>query len=97
MIGDGDVCTPSALPTEVVPGFLFIGSFDHASRADLLKTLGITHVLNVRYMNTNIRLQTTPCRIEKWNKFYYPFYFANLSSSSSHLLHADCPYLPVSL
>ena len=47
MMDPGDVCTPSALPTEVVPGFLFIGSFDHASRADLMKTLGITHILNV--------------------------------------------------
>ena len=35
------------MPTEVVPGFLFVGSFDHASRADLMKTLGITHVVNV--------------------------------------------------
>lgn len=61
MVGDGDVCTPSALPTEVVPGFIFIGSFDHASRADLLKTLGITHVLNT--------VPTCPCLYK--NSFTY--------------------------
>jgi dual specificity MAP kinase phosphatase len=47
MLENADIHTPSALPTEIIPGFLFIGSFDHASRADLLKTLGITHILNV--------------------------------------------------
>ena len=40
--------TPSALPTEVLPGFLFLGTYDHASRAELLKTLGIGNILNVR-------------------------------------------------
>lgn len=39
---------PSALPTEVLPGFLFLGTYDHASRAELLKTLGIGNILNVR-------------------------------------------------
>ena len=38
----------SAFPSEVVPGFLYLGSYDHASRAELLKTLGISHILNVR-------------------------------------------------
>lgn len=37
---------PSALPTEVLPGFLFLGTYDHASRAELLKTLGIGNILN---------------------------------------------------
>ena len=40
--------TPSAMPTEVLPGFLFLGTYDHASRAELLKTLGIGNILNVR-------------------------------------------------
>ncbi|GAB4822373.1 hypothetical protein N2152v2_009419 [Parachlorella kessleri] len=35
------------MPTEVLPGFLFLGSYDHASRAELLKALGIGHILNV--------------------------------------------------
>ena len=33
---------------QVLPGFLFLGSYDNASRTEVLKTLGITHVLNVR-------------------------------------------------
>ena len=45
----GDCAAPSTLPSELVPGFLFLGSYDHASRADLLKTLGITHILNVTH------------------------------------------------
>ncbi|KAG7666801.1 hypothetical protein Ndes2526B_g04704 [Nannochloris sp. 'desiccata'] len=61
MLESADIHTPSALPTEVIPGFLFIGSFDHASRADLLKTLGITHILNT--------VPTCPCLYK--NSFTY--------------------------
>lgn len=39
---------PSAFPSEIVPGFLFLGSYDHASRHEILKTLGIGFILNVR-------------------------------------------------
>lgn len=38
---------PSAFPSEIVPGFLFLGSYDHASRHEILKTLGIGYILNV--------------------------------------------------
>lgn len=38
---------PSAFPSEIVPGFLFLGSYDHASRHEILKTLGIGFILNV--------------------------------------------------
>ncbi|KAI3429443.1 hypothetical protein D9Q98_005537 [Chlorella vulgaris] len=37
---------PSAFPSEVVPGFLYLGSYDHASRHEILKTFGVTHILN---------------------------------------------------
>eukprot|EP00898_Chlorokybus_atmophyticus_P003203 jgi/Chlat1/3884/Chrsp26S04164 len=36
----------SALPTEILPRFLFLGSFDHASRSDVLKALNITNIVN---------------------------------------------------
>jgi dual specificity MAP kinase phosphatase len=39
---------PRAFPSEIVPGFLFLGSSDHASRQEILKTLGIANILNVR-------------------------------------------------
>uniref|UniRef100_A0A453PF07 Tyrosine-protein phosphatase domain-containing protein n=1 Tax=Aegilops tauschii subsp. strangulata TaxID=200361 RepID=A0A453PF07_AEGTS len=37
----------SAFPSEVLKGFLFLGSYDNASRSEVLKTLNITHILNV--------------------------------------------------
>lgn len=38
--------TPSAFPTEILPSFLYLGSYDNASRAELLKTQGIARILN---------------------------------------------------
>lgn len=38
----------SAFPSEILPEFLYLGSYDNASRAELLKTQGISRVLNVR-------------------------------------------------
>ena len=35
-----------AYPSEVLPAFLYLGSYDHASRADLLRAMGIQYVLN---------------------------------------------------
>ncbi|KAH1129254.1 hypothetical protein J1N35_000632 [Gossypium stocksii] len=36
----------SAFPSLILPGFLYLGSYDNASCSELLKTQGITHVLN---------------------------------------------------
>lgn len=36
----------SAFPSEILPDFLYLGSYDNASRSELLKTQGISHVLN---------------------------------------------------
>mmetsp|Transcript_31952 Transcript_31952/g.90741 ORF Transcript_31952/g.90741 Transcript_31952/m.90741 type:complete len:277 (-) Transcript_31952:110-940(-) len=36
----------SAFPSEIVQDFLFLGSYDNASRAELLKALGIRYILN---------------------------------------------------
>nr|XP_043624316.1 protein-tyrosine-phosphatase IBR5 [Erigeron canadensis] len=38
--------TVSAFPSEILPEFLYLGSYDNASRSELLKTIGITRVLN---------------------------------------------------
>jgi dual specificity MAP kinase phosphatase len=38
----------SAFPSEILKDLLFLGSYDNASRSELLKTLGISHILNVR-------------------------------------------------
>lgn len=47
---EGLVHDPSAgaFPTAVLQGSLYLGSFDQASRAEVLKAMGITHLLNVR-------------------------------------------------
>ncbi|CAI9261496.1 unnamed protein product [Lactuca saligna] len=36
----------SAFPSEILPDLLYLGSYDNASRSELLKTLGISRVLN---------------------------------------------------
>eukprot|EP00246_Nothoceros_aenigmaticus_P018294 TRINITY_DN9515_c0_g1_i1.p1 TRINITY_DN9515_c0_g1~~TRINITY_DN9515_c0_g1_i1.p1 ORF type:complete len:271 (+),score=32.60 TRINITY_DN9515_c0_g1_i1:243-1055(+) len=36
----------SAFSTEILPSFLYLGSYDNASRSELLKAQGITHILN---------------------------------------------------
>ncbi|KAK6919281.1 Dual specificity phosphatase, catalytic domain [Dillenia turbinata] len=36
----------SAFPSEILPDFLYLGSYDNASRSELLKTQGISRVLN---------------------------------------------------
>jgi len=38
--------TASTRPTEILPGFLYVGSYDHASRLEMLKAMDISHVLN---------------------------------------------------
>ncbi|KAK6134972.1 hypothetical protein DH2020_031256 [Rehmannia glutinosa] len=40
----------SAFPSEILPEFLYLGSYDNAARAELLKTLGISRILNVKYL-----------------------------------------------
>ncbi|KAI3457632.1 hypothetical protein Pfo_014295 [Paulownia fortunei] len=36
----------SAFPSEILPEFLYLGSYDNAARAELLKTQGISRILN---------------------------------------------------
>jgi len=36
----------AVIPTAVIPGFLYLGSYDTASRSELLKAMAITHILN---------------------------------------------------
>lgn len=37
----------TVMPTAILPGHLYLGSYDTASRSELLKAMGITHILNV--------------------------------------------------
>lgn len=36
----------TVLPTAIIPGCLYLGSYDTASRSEILKAMGITHILN---------------------------------------------------
>lgn len=36
----------TVLPTAIIPGFLYLGSYDTASRSEILKAMAITHILN---------------------------------------------------
>jgi len=42
------LAAPTITPTPILQGSLFLGSYDVASRSDLLKAMDITHILNVR-------------------------------------------------
>ncbi|KAF3678351.1 Protein-tyrosine-phosphatase IBR5 [Capsicum annuum] len=44
----GSTIQVSAFPSEILPEFLYLGSYDNASRAELLKTLGISRILNIQ-------------------------------------------------
>ncbi|KAH7404055.1 hypothetical protein KP509_15G008700 [Ceratopteris richardii] len=39
--------TPSAFATEILPSFLYLGSYDNASCAEPLKAQGISRILNM--------------------------------------------------
>lgn len=47
MLPPGTSPHESCMPATIISGFLYLGSYDTASRQDLLKAMGITHVLNV--------------------------------------------------
>ena len=42
----GSAPPPSAFPSEILPQFLYLGSYDHSTRAEVLRAHGITHMLN---------------------------------------------------
>ncbi|WIA33045.1 hypothetical protein OEZ86_006202 [Tetradesmus obliquus] len=46
MIAEGGTGHESCMPTTILPGFLYLGSYDTASRQELLKAIGVTHILN---------------------------------------------------
>ena len=57
----------SAFPSEILPGFLYLGSYDNASRSELLKAQAITHILNVRMHDALLHVC---CLLSKLLLFY---------------------------
>jgi dual specificity MAP kinase phosphatase len=37
----------NVIPTTIIPGFLYLGNYDSASRSELLKAMNVSHILNV--------------------------------------------------
>ncbi|CAL0317604.1 unnamed protein product [Lupinus luteus] len=60
MVGEKTSVQVSAFPSVILPEFLYLGSYDNASRSELLKTQGITRILN-----------TVPCQNLYKNSFTY--------------------------
>lgn len=53
----------SAFPSEILPDFLYLGSYDNASRSELLKTQGISRVLNV----SSLFVAVVQCLVRNWS------------------------------
>ena len=70
----------SAFPSEILPEFLYLGSYDNASRSELLKTQGITRVLNVRFF----LIQSSLYLIIVFIKRSYVGFFLALYNLSCH-------------
>lgn len=47
MLPAGGKAHDSCMPTTIISGFLYLGSYDTASRQELLRSLNISHILNV--------------------------------------------------
>ncbi|GFY91084.1 indole-3-butyric acid response 5 [Actinidia rufa] len=47
----------SAFPSEILPEFLYLGSYDNASRSELLKTQGISRVLNASLFSLRLGIK----------------------------------------
>lgn len=41
------VSQPAVFPSEILPNFLYLGTYDNASHITILKLEGISHILNV--------------------------------------------------
>eukprot|EP00878_Enallax_costatus_P024513 GHUV01026163.1.p1 GENE.GHUV01026163.1~~GHUV01026163.1.p1 ORF type:complete len:131 (+),score=14.09 GHUV01026163.1:157-549(+) len=46
MLPAGGKTHDSCMPTTIISGFLYLGSYDTASRQELLRSLNISHILN---------------------------------------------------
>ncbi len=44
---EAPAAAPAIVPAPILQGFLYLGSYDVASRSELLKAMSITHILNV--------------------------------------------------
>lgn len=51
------------LPNEIIPGFLYLGSQQHAHNRDIMEILGITHVLNATRAAANPFSGLKYCRV----------------------------------
>lgn len=83
---EGAVQRASKFPSEIVPGRVFLGSFDNASRVELLKAMGITHILNVRTLLTNTPVNYPTAR----NCIVQTLYLVRMVDFARSLLQLSC-------
>ena len=83
----------TVLPANILPGFLYLGSYDTASRSEMLKAMGVSHILNVSCVATGMHDSN------KWRS-YSLINLPCIAFMSSHslsglpcMLHADCAQL----
>ncbi|KAK4383678.1 Protein-tyrosine-phosphatase IBR5 [Sesamum angolense] len=66
----------SAFPSEILPEFLYLGSYDNAARAELLKTQGITRVLNLKHFSIRFISFNLSCLVSDLPFFgFFLFYW----------------------
>lgn len=63
----------SAFPSQILPDFLYLGSYDNASRSELLKTQGISRVLNVSSFNCYFHCSFTVQNFAIWMLSWFLF------------------------
>mmetsp|Transcript_11219 Transcript_11219/g.33671 ORF Transcript_11219/g.33671 Transcript_11219/m.33671 type:complete len:326 (+) Transcript_11219:228-1205(+) len=51
---EAQTVAPATVPTPILQGWLYLGSYDTASRSDLLRAMGITHILNTVPSSSNL-------------------------------------------
>lgn len=96
--------TESVMPTSIVPGFLYLGSYDTASRSEVLKAMAITHMLNVRRLQHIQRacflLLTDTLALRTWHALRLLdvcwLHLISWHAALRRLKHVQCPQLWIS-
>ncbi|KAL8145325.1 hypothetical protein AgCh_003498 [Apium graveolens] len=84
--GLGTSVEDSAFPSENLPEFLYIHSYDNASRSKLLKTRGISHILNVSICSLQNRISSCTALSMQYGQNGVDFVATDSNGSSGRLI-----------
>jgi hypothetical protein len=84
----------SAFSTEILPQFLYLGSYDNASRAELLKAQNITRILNVSgrrsFFPIAVRLDFMRALVQRnWLSLWFTFRLRMSVTRSGSLMNLE--------